>query len=73
MILLVGSPALLTLNLETWTVTQRGKGLRPNLAKGYHLALWGTDRAHSSSFLGLPRRVLNMTPKKELLWGLWVK
>ena len=31
-----------------------------------------THRPHSSSFLGLPYRVLNMNPKKELLWGLWV-
>ena len=23
-------------------------------------------------FLGLPYRILNMIPKKELLWGLWV-
>ena len=27
---------------------------------------------HSSSFVGLPYRILNMNPKKELLWGLWV-
>ena len=26
----------------------------------------------SSSFLGLPYRILNMNPKKELLRGLWV-
>ena len=31
-----------------------------------------THRPHSSSFLGLPYRILNMKPKKELLWGLWV-
>ena len=23
-------------------------------------------------FLGLPYRILNMNPKKELLWSLWV-
>ena len=23
-------------------------------------------------FLGLPYMILNMNPKKELLWGLWV-
>ena len=38
--------------------------------------VWGilqyTHRPQSSSFLGLPYRVLNMNPKKELLWGLWV-
>ena len=31
-----------------------------------------THRAQSSSFLGFPYRILNMNPKKELLWGLWV-
>ena len=34
-----------------------------------------THRPQSSSFLGLPhrtKRILNMNPKKELLWGLWV-
>ena len=32
-----------------------------------------THRPQSSSFLGLPYRVLNMNPQKELLWGLWVE
>ena len=31
-----------------------------------------TQRLHSSSFLGLPYRVLNMNPQKELLWSLRV-
>ena len=31
-----------------------------------------THRPQSSSFLGFPYRILNMNPKKELLWGLWV-
>ena len=31
-----------------------------------------THRPQSSSFLGLPYRILNMNPKKEVLWGLWV-
>ena len=31
-----------------------------------------THRPQSSSFLGLPYRIVNMNPKKELLWGLWV-
>ena len=31
-----------------------------------------THRPQSSSFLGLPYRILNMNPKKELLRGLWV-
>ena len=31
-----------------------------------------THRPQSSSFLGLPCRILNMNPQKELLWGLWV-
>ena len=32
-----------------------------------------THRPQSSSFLGLPYRILTMNPKKELLWGLWVR
>ena len=31
-----------------------------------------TQRPQSSSFLGLPYRILYMAPKKELLSGLWV-
>ena len=31
-----------------------------------------THKPHSSSFLGLSYRILNMSPNKELLWGLWV-
>ena len=31
-----------------------------------------THRPQSSSFLGLPYRIRNMNPQKELLWGLWV-
>ena len=34
-----------------------------------------THRPHSSSVLGLPNRILNMNPKKELLWlvcRVWV-
>ena len=31
-----------------------------------------TQRLHSSSFLGRPYRILNMNPKKELLWSLRV-
>ena len=37
------------------------------------MAVGSTDRPHSSSFLGLPCRILNMNPQKELLWGLWVE
>ena len=33
---------------------------------------WFTQRPHSSSFLGLPYKILYMHPKKELLWGLRV-
>ena len=29
-------------------------------------------KAHGSSFLGFRYRILNMNPRKELLWGLWV-
>ena len=31
-----------------------------------------TQRPLSSSFWGLPYRILNINHKKELLWGLWV-
>ena len=31
-----------------------------------------TQRPQCSSFWGLPYRILNMNPQKELLWGLWV-
>ena len=36
-----------------------------------HLLVY-THRPQSSSFWGLPYRILNIKPKKELLWGLWV-
>ena len=29
-------------------------------------------RLHSTSFLGLPCRILNMNHERELLWSLWV-
>ena len=32
-----------------------------------------THRPLSSSFLGLPYRILHINHKKELLWGLWVR
>ena len=35
-------------------------------------SLWLGGHIISHSFLGLPYRILNMNPKKELLWGLWV-
>ena len=34
--------------------------------------LYTTQRLHSSSFLGLPCRILNISHKKELLRSLWV-
>ena len=30
-------------------------------------------RPQSNSFWGFPYRILNMNPKKKLLWGLWVE
>ena len=33
-------------------------------------SLHSAHRPHSSSFLGLPYRILNMNPRKELLCGL---
>ena len=41
---------------------------RHRLMTGHSL----TQRLHSSSFLGLPFRILNMNSKKELLWSLRV-
>ena len=40
--------------------------------KGSAFRVWVTQRPESSSFLGLPCRVLNINHKKELLRGLWV-
>ena len=34
---------------------------------------WSTHRPLSSSFLGLPYRILNISHKKELLRGLWAE
>ena len=52
------------------------------LAGPWGLRAWGllgtqmehkhTQRPQSRSFWGLPRRILNLNPQKELLWGLWV-
>ena len=45
-----------------------------NLALGYiciYLFIY-PYRLHSSSSLGLPYRILNMNPKKELLWSLYL-
>ena len=40
---------------------------------GFALTIQGlTLRSISSSFLGLPHKILNMNPKKELLWSLRV-
>ena len=36
-------------------------------------SIGATHRPQSSSFLGLPYRILNMNPKRELLWGLWLE
>ena len=35
--------------------------------------IWFTHRPLSSSFLGLPYRILNINHKKELLRGLWFR
>ena len=39
---------------------------------GLWLYLGRTHRPLSSSFLGLPSRILNINHKEELLRGLWV-
>ena len=48
---------------------QPGRGGRREAFKTIRIH---THRPHSSSFLGLPYRILDVNPKKELLWGLWV-
>ena len=40
---------------------------------GAHLGVGLSHRPLSSSFLGLPYRILNINHKKELLRGLWVQ
>ena len=52
--------ATLGLDLRLWL----GSGSRSRDLLAYGL----THRLQSSSFLGLPYRILNMKPKKELLW-----
>ena len=49
-------------------------GLRgfARVVAGFYRLVEGTHRLLSSSFLGLPYRILNMNPKKELLRSLWV-
>ena len=42
------------------------------LGLGFGVFLGFTHRPLSSSFWGLPYRVLNISHKKELLRGLWV-
>ena len=44
---------------------QTGKKMPKQIPKGTHRPL-------SSSFLGLPYRILNINDEKELLGGLWV-
>ena len=39
---------------------------------GGDLVLQFTHRLHGSSLLGLSYRIPNMSPKKELLWSVWV-
>ena len=53
-----------------------GAGYAPSPSKDLTVLRLGaglvTQRPQSSSFWGLPYRILNMNPQKELLWGRWV-
>ena len=46
--------------------------MKLNLSTARHV-IGFTHRPRSSSFLGLPYRILNLNHKKELLRGLWVE
>ena len=49
------------------------RGPYPQLPRCYlELLFRASHMPHSSYFLGLPFRILNMNPQKELLWGLRV-
>ena len=48
-----------------------GAGLSTAACMG-HQSMASTHRPLSSSFLGVPYRILNTNHKKELLRGLWV-
>ena len=52
---------------------QGATSLQSSLYRLWLTDLEATHRLHSSSFLGLPYRLLNMSPEKELLWSLWVE
>ena len=43
-----------------------------NPQPGASVILFFTHRLQTSSFLGLPYMILNISHKKELLWSLWV-
>ena len=68
------------MNRTAWDLPHRpvsgsGSGAVEFREEGLQLgveALRPTHRLHSSSFLGLPYRILNINHKKELLWSLWV-
>ena len=57
-----------TLNPSTWSLSPEGVWTVCGSAQNLEV----TQRLHSSSFLGLPYRILNMNPKKELLLSLRV-
>ena len=51
----------------------RRSELRAAVESAPAVLVWGpTRRLLSSSFLGLPYRILNINHQKELLRGLWV-
>ena len=53
----------------TCTCALRGK---PRACLFVDVRRLNTLRLHSCSFLEIPYRILNMNPKKELLWSLQV-
>ena len=58
--------------MDSWLHRERGTkdwGV-PRVPTGSNV--FNNHRLHSSSFLGLPYRILNISHKKEPLWSLWV-
>ena len=60
--------------LPNSTTKSRTLKLQPEIQSLQGLkTLYSTQRPRSTSFWGLPYRILYMNPEKELLWGLWVE
>ena len=53
------------------SIMKKDVKLYPTRTPGFFACYWVTHRPLSSSFLGLPYRILDISHKKELLRGLW--